>query len=95
MAKVTDSVGFWVKTEEACERPVLCLLVCLIFALYSVLCVLSFCCFLFAHLLVLMRQHSTLTKSIDYGQAAWLCHLPAEGPWVSYLISLSLIFLIH
>lgn len=65
MAKMANFVEFWFKAEAASKRPVFVLFVCLVFVLYSVLCVLCFCYFLFTSLLVLMRQHSRVTKNID------------------------------
>ena len=93
--KSVKSYWVWFK---AYEKPV-----------FVLTCLLGFCppwCFVFAVyirfacLLVLMRQPSKVTKSTVYrvrllGFKPGLCHLPAEGLWVSYFNSLCLIFLTH
>ena len=76
-----------------------CFCVCLS-ACFLSCAVFCFCCLECARLLVLMRQHSKATKSTvsrvrQLGFKPGLCHLPAEGLWVSYFNSLCLIFLTH
>lgn len=58
MAKLSNSVGFGLKWRKQMKG--------LFFVLHGGVFVFVFCCFLFAHLLVLMRQHNIATKSRDY-----------------------------
>lgn len=67
-AKVSNCAGSGFKQRRQMKGLFLHLLVCLVFVLHGV----CFCCFVFAHLLVLMRQQNTASESMDYSQAAWL-----------------------